>query len=299
MIFKINKPAIDPKNYFEGVMKLLRLISIIGITIIFISCGKSEVSGGDPEESPRKDKSIRRYNVEVEAEQTRERTPCDTISLQEHIINSYSAGTYLVEFDRTFTYNVPKPAVVYYKGKKNKKYVFAAIAKSKEGERFVEPKNLIGFESSFINLDSTKLGTAFFYLTLFECDGEGNFEELWEAEVPIHGGFNSMKVKRWKPKNILYVELNFEAGIISGHRNYNFFLVDGIREKPHLMETYVGIVHKRTLAVVNDDNYPDYYEYRFLDDSLGIRVRDSIPFYWDPRRQLYVTKVSRRWFRKY
>ncbi len=40
----------------------------------------------------------------------------------------------------------------------------------------------------------------------------------------------------------MYVELNYEAGIISGHRNYNLFLVDGIEKKPHLMETYEGLV---------------------------------------------------------
>ncbi len=108
-----------------------------------------------------------------------------------------------------------------------------------------------------------------------------------------------MRIKNWKEKRIQYIELNFEDGIISGHRSYNFFFVDGIEKKPHLMETYLGIVHKRTLANVNDDKFPDYYEYRFTEDSTGIAIRDSIPFYWSEKRNLYITDVSRRWWREY
>ena len=283
-------------------MKIVKLILISTLALSLNYCGGNEVNDGSPETSANTDKSIRQYNVEMEKKEAGKREPCDTLALKEFIINNYEAGTYLVDFDRTFTYNVPKSAVIYYKDRKKKKqYIFAVLAKSKPGERYVESKNLISFESSFINLDSTKLGTAFFYLTLFECskDSSNRFIELWESEVPIHGGFNYMKLKKWKPKNILYVELNFEAGIISGHRNFNFFLVDGITKEPHLMETYVGLVHKRTLANINNDRYPDYWEYRFWDDSISIRLRDSIPFYWDTTKNLYVTKYNRRWFRKY
>ena len=281
-------------------MKIVKLLLIL-LSFLLFSCGPT--SKEQAEDSPSKDESIRRYNVEMAKKQKRSSdNPCDTLALKEFIIDSDTSGTYLVEFDRTFTYNVPKSAVIYYSDKKKKKqYIFAVIAKSKQSERSIEPKNVIGYESSFINLDSTKLGTAFFFLTLFECEKEigGTFKQIWESEVPIHGGFNTMKLKRWKPKGIMYIELNFEAGIISGHRNYNFFLVDGIDKKPHLMETYVGIVHKRTLTKVNNDRYPDYLEYRFWDDSISIRVRDSIPFYWDTTRSLYITKHNRRWFRKY
>ncbi|MCF6270453.1 MAG: hypothetical protein L3J41_12130 [Melioribacteraceae bacterium] len=281
-------------------MKIIKLLIVL-LSFLLFSCGDS--SKEQAEDSASKDESIRRYNVEMAKKQKKTTdNPCDTLALREFIIDQDTAGTYLVEFDRTFTYNVPKSAVIYYTDKKKKKqYIFAVIAKSKQGERFVEPKNVIGYESSFINLDSTKLGTAFFFLTLFECDKEvgGTFKQIWESEVPIHGGFNTMKLKRWKPKGIMYVELNFEAGIISGHRNYNFFLVNGIEKEPHLMETYVGLVHKRTLTKVNDDRFPDYFEYRFWDDSISIRIRDSIPFYWDTTRSLYVTKFNRRWFRKY
>ena len=276
-------------------MKAVRfLLVLLGAILIIVSCGEGEQKTADQE--PAKDKSIRRSNLEIEEEQTANRFPCDTIALQQHIINDFPEGTYLVEFDRTFTYNIPRPAVLYYKGEKQ--YIFAVIAKSKQGERLIEPKNVVGFESSYINLDSTKLGTAFFYLTLFKCEND-DFTQLWESEVPIHGGFNRMTLKKWKTKNMQYMELNFEDGIISGHRSYNYFFVDGIEKAPHLMETYLGIVHKRTLANVNDDKFPDYNEYRFTEDSTGIAIRDSIPFYWSEKRQLYITDVSSRWWRKY
>lgn len=278
-------------------MKLyLKLSAVPLLFLVLYGCGK-EGEKGDAATSAAKDEEIREYNIGIEKEQTKNRFPCDTISLKEYILDNYEAGTYLVEFDKTYTYNVPKSAVKYFNdGGSN--YVLAVIAKSKPGERNIETKNVIGYESSFINLDSTKLGTAFFWLTLFECKDE-QFNRLWESEVPIHGGFNRMTIKTWSHKKIKYVELNYEDGIISGHRNYNFFMVNGWRNPPHLLETYVGIVHKRNLAIVNKDNYPDYYEYRFAEDSLRIRTIDSIPFYWSEKKQLYITDRNLRWFRKY
>ncbi len=282
-------------------MKLYKAIIVFLILeLLFVSCKSKEV-GGDAATSTAKDVSVREYNLDIQKEQTKNRFPCDTISLKEYILNSYNPGTYLVEFDKTFTYSVAKSAVIYFKDTSN--YVLAVIAKSKPTERNIETKNIVGYESSFINLDSTKLGTAFFWLTLFECK-EGTFNRIWESEVPMHGGFNRMTIKLWKPKNIKYVELNYEDGIISGHRNFNFFMVDGWRNTPHLMETYEGIVHKRTLTNVNNDKYPDYYEYRFasaqyLDSLAQIRILDSIPFYWSTKRQLYITDKNPRWFRKY
>ncbi|MCF8242726.1 MAG: hypothetical protein K9J16_15215 [Melioribacteraceae bacterium] len=281
-------------------MKRLILLIVFGVASLLVSCSCEEdkVDGGDAAHSAVKDESIQEYNLEVAEEQAAKRTPCDTLALKSYILENYPEGTYLVEFDKTYTSNIPKSAVIYYKSK-NEQYIFAVIAKSKPGERFIEKKNVIGYESSFINLDSTKLGTAFFWLTLFTCDKDEGFSFVWESEVPIHGGFNSMALKTWKPKKIRYIELNYEDGIISGHRNYNFYLVDGINNPPHLMETYVGLVHKRTMANVNNDFYPDYYEYRFIEDSLRIAPYDSIPFYWDTTKSLYVTKVNSRWFRQY
>ena len=283
-------------------MKLYKMFIVFPLlAALTYSCSKG-TGDGDAATSTSKDESVREYNLAVQKEQAAARFACDTIALKEFILDTYEPGTYLVKFDRTYTYNVPKSAVIYFKDSAN--YVLAVVAKSKPGERNIEAKNVIGFESSFINLDSTKLGTAFFWLTLFECK-ESDFVRLWESEVPIHGGFNRMSIKNWREKNMKYVELNYEDGIISGHRNYNFFMVDGWRKPPHLLETYVGIAHKRTLSNVNNDKFPDYYEYRFssshwqVDSLYAIRILDSIPFYWSLQKQLYITDRSPRWFRKY
>ena len=283
-------------------MKLYKLFGLFLFSFFLISaCTSKTGEEGDAANSQSKDEELRGYNLSVQKQQTQNRFPCDTISLKEYILNNYEPGTYLVQFDKTFTYNLPKSAVIYFKDGAD--YILAVIAKSKPGERNIEAKNVIGYESSFINLDSTKLGTAFFWLTLFECK-DGDFVRLWESEVPIHGGFNKMSIKTWKPKNIKYVELNYEDGIISGHRNYNFFMIDGWKNPPHLMETYVGLTHKRTMANINNDKFPDYWEYRFTshfwEDSLRtIKLIDSIPFYWSTKRNLYITDKNPRWFRKY
>ena len=275
-------------------------IFVLGLFLLACSEKKED---GDAATSDSKDKELQEYKLDVAKQQAKNRFPGDTIALRDYIKDNYPAGTYLVEFDRTVTYNIPRPAVVYYKGDAN--YIFGVVAKSKPGERNIETKNIVGYESSYINLDSTKLGTAFFWLTLFQYDKDGAFSRVWESEVPIHGGFNSMKLKKWGEKNTLYVELNFEDGIISGHRNYNFFMVDGIKNPPHLMETMVGIVHKRIIADVNKDKFPDYIEYRFnttkwkLDSLYQVRIIDSIPFYWNEKKQLYVNDKNKRWWRKY
>jgi hypothetical protein len=283
-------------------MKLYKILIVFSLIALLInSCGSESKNAGDAATNDSKDAEIQQYKLDVQKDQAKNRFPCDTISLKEYIQSSYDRGTYLVDFDKTLTYNIPKSAVIYFNDGGN--YILAVIVKSKLTERNIETKNVTGFESSYINLDSTKLGTSFFWLTLFECK-DGSFTRLWESEVPIHGGFNSMTIKTWKPKNIKYVELNYEDGIISGHRNYNFFLVDGWRNPPHLMETYLAIAHKRTIANINNDKFPDYWEYRFnssnwRDSVYQIRVLDSIPFYWSLKRQLYITDKNPRWFRKY
>jgi len=278
-------------------MKLYKTFIVFPLFLcVLIACSSDRKSGGDAATSTAKDEELRGYNLSVEKEQSKNRFPCDTIALQEYILNNYEPGSYLIEGDRTYIYDIPKPAVIYFNDGAN--YILAMIAKSKHGERNIERQNITGFESSYINLDSTTLGTAFFWLTLFECKDE-TFHMVWESEVPIHGGFNRMTIKTWRPKNIKYVELNYEDGIISGHRNYNFFMIDGWRKPPHLLETYVGIVHKRNMNNINNDKYPDYFEYRFMEDSLRIRVIDSIPFYWSTKKQLYITDRNPRWFRKY
>ncbi len=280
-------------------MKLIKYLFVI-LTVVLISCGgdENDSASGDATTSAGKEGSIRSYNLSVEQQQAGKRFPCDTLSLKEFILNNYPAGTYLVDFDRTYATNVPKAAVVYYKNQ-NATYIFGVVAKSKPGERFIETKNVTGYSSSFINLDSTKLGTAFFWLTLFECNQDGSFNVLWESEVPIHGGFNRITINNWRPKNCMYISLNYMDGIISGNRSYNFYLVNGLKNPPHLLETYEGLMHKRTMANINNDKYPDYFEYRFNEGNNIISIVDSIPFLWDTVKRLYISPVNKRWFRHY
>lgn len=285
-------------------MKLIKIIALLIFAGIFlVACGDDENErnmGDGGSMQGGSEKSLREENLVKQEETSRiNRQPCDTVSLQEYIINNFPDGNYLVEFDSPLLNATTKPAVLYHR--EGGTYVFGVIAKSKAGERNVEVKNLVGYDASFLNLDSTRLGTAFFYLTLFKCDGSGNFSVIWEDEVPIHSGFSSMKMKRWGKMKIPYVEINFIDGINSGYRNYNYFLVNGLESKPHLLETYESISRKRTIADVNNDKYPDYWEHKFIEDDTALVVKelDSLPFYWDTLKQLYITDKTRRWYRKY
>jgi hypothetical protein len=274
-------------------------LSLLSFSFLIFSCSGEKDKNADADNaaySEKKDADIQAYNIEVQKEQVKNRTSCDTISLKEYVQKNYPSGSYLVNFDRTLTYNVPKAAVIYYK--QGVTYIFAVIAISRPGERLIEPKNITGFESSFINLDSTKLGTAFFYLTLFSCS-EDSFTKIWEREIPMHGGFNRITLKTWKPKNIPYIEANFEDGIIVGHRNYNFFMLNGIKSYPHLLETYEGLARKRTIADVNKDIYPDYYEYHFYNLADRIKSADSVAFIWKVKDSLYVNTKNPRQTRPY
>lgn len=280
-------------------MKIILSFILIILTVVFYSCRSEKdknIQGDNAAYSEQKDADIQSYNIEVQKEQVKSRTPCDTISLKEYVQKNYPAGSYLVNFDRTLTFNVPKAAVIYYKSRET--YIFAVIAISRPGERLIEPKNITGYESSFINLDSTKLGTAFFYLTLFTC-AKDSFTKIWEREIPMHGGFNRITLKTWKPKNVPFIEANFEDGIIVGHRNYNFFMLNGIKSYPHLLETYEGIARKRTIADVNKDIYPDYYEYHFYNLADKIRSADSVAFIWKVKDSLYVNTKNPRQTRPY
>ncbi|WP_337865181.1 hypothetical protein [Ignavibacterium sp.] len=247
--------------------------------------------------SAEKDASIQMYNLERIKTETTNRFPCDTISVIEHIIKNFPSGTYLLRFDKTSVYDIPKPAVIYYDTNEGK-FVFAVIARSKPGERFIEPSNIVGYYQSFIDLDSTKLGTPFIYLVLFECKGEQLFT-VWEAPIPSHGGFNNFAVKNWSPKAVTYVEVNFHYGQGAGNINYNYFLVDGIRNQPHLLMTYDGIDFRRTLANINDDKFPDYYEHIFY--SLPDRVihKDSVAFIFNQKDSLYYSTEGRKITRRY
>lgn len=271
--------------------------------MIFSSCkdeSKETVSVNYKEKvelSVEKDASIQMYNLEKMKSETANRFPCDTISVIEHIIKNFPTGTYLLRFDKSSVYDIPKPAVIYYETNEGK-FVFAVITRSKPGERFIEPSNIVGYDQSFIDLDSTKLGTPFIYLVLFECKGEQLFT-IWEAPIPSHGGFNKFTVKNWSQKAITYVEVNFHYGQGVGNINYNYFLVDGIRNQPHLLMIYDGIDFRRTLANINDDKFPDYYEHIFY--SLPDRVihKDSVAFIFNQKDSLYYSTEGRKITRRY
>ncbi len=283
-------------------MKPVFIFLSAAIIFITVSCGdESEKDLSQPQKdevaySPEKDAAIQKYNLEQQKKQASKRYPCDTISLKEFILSNYPQGTYLVDFDRTLTYNIPRPAVIYpakYPG-----YVFGIIAKSKSGERFIEPKNIVGYNESFIDLDSTKLGTAFFYLVLFHCENS-RFSVVWESVIPSHGGFNTFSIQNWKSKDIPYIRVNFHYAQGIGHIDYNYFLIEGLTSKPHLMMTYEGINFRRTITDYNNDKFPDYYEYLYYDSGKKVSVLDSIPFVWNRSKLAYINTRNSRQRRPY
>ena len=285
--------------------KIQSLIYPVILILILFSC-RTEHKQSKPDVNfseqaaynPDKDAEIQRYNLELKKKQAVNRFPCDTISIIENVVNTNPAGTYLLDFDRTLTYNIPKSAVIYYKDKDGRRYVFTVIGSSRAGERLIEPTNIIGYDQSFIDLDSTKLGTPFIYLVLFECVN-GALIKIWEAPIPSHGGFNSFSLKKWNYNGTLYIENNFHYAQGVGHINYNYFLVDGIRQSPHLLMTYKGIDFMRTIANVNKDKYPDYYEHIFYNLPDRIYSKDSVAFIWREKDSVYVNTRNARQTRPY
>jgi len=248
--------------------------------------------------NPNKDADIQRYNLELKKKQTKDRSPCDTIAVMQYIFDNYPPGTYLLEFDKTTTYNIPKPAIIYFTEKDGSKFVFSVIATSRAGERLIEPTNIIGYDQSFIDLDSTKLGTPFLYLVLFECKGE-NLVKQWEAPIPSHGGFNSVALKKWNFNGTYFLENNFHYAQGVGHIDYNYFLIDNIRNNPHLLMTYSGTSFKRTLANVNNDKFPDYYEHIYYNLNDRIYSKDSVSFIWSEKDTLYINTRNQKQTRRY
>lgn len=281
-------------------MKLVIWNLFLTILVFFFSCvdekgGLEEKQSGieDVATNPSKDAEIQRANLEQRKKIAGERFPCDTLSLIDFVLQNYPQGTYLIDFDKSLTYNIPHSAVIYYD-----KYILGIIAKSKEGERLIETKNIVGYDQSFIDLDSTELGTAFFYLTLFECK-DNSFQVIWESPVPSHGGFNNMSLNKWKHKSITYVKVNFHYAQGVGHIDYNYFFVDGITEKPHLLMTYEGINFKRTIVNLNEDIYPDYYEYLYYDLGNKVFPKDSVAFVWNPEKNVYINTRNNKQTRLY
>jgi hypothetical protein len=245
-----------------------------------------------------KDAEIQRYNLEIKKKESKNRFPCDTIAVIEHILNNFPAGTYLLEFDRTETYNIPNPAIIYFTDRDGSKFVFSVIATSRAGERLIEPTNVIGYDQSFIDLDSTELGTPLLYLVMFKCSGN-NLVKQWEAPIPSHGGFNSISLKKWIYNGTYYLENNFHYAQGVGNINYNYFLIDDIHNYPHLLMTYSGTNFKRTLANVNNDKYPDYYEHIFYNLNDRVYSKDSVAFKWSEKDTLYINTKNQKQTRRY
>ncbi len=287
-------------------IKLQKLIYpiILLILLYFLSCTKADENKREAIDykeqasiNPEKDAEIQKYNLNIRIQQTKERFPCDTIAVMQYVFDNYPTGTYLLQFDRTTTYNIPNPAIIYLT-ENNIRYVLAVIATSRPGERLIEPTNIIGYDQSFIDLDSTKLGTPFIYLVLLECRGD-NFLKVWEAPIPSHGGFSKISLKRWAFNQTLFAENYFHYGQGVGHINYNYFFIDGIRKYPHLLMTYNGTHFKRTLANVNNDKYPDYYEHIFYNLADKIYSKDSVAFIWSQTDSVYINTRNSKQTRPY
>ncbi|MGA7836448.1 MAG: hypothetical protein WB996_00640 [Ignavibacteriaceae bacterium] len=259
--------------------------------------GPTTTTDEQTEFSPRKDQGIQQYNLKVKKSQSTERVPCDTLNIVGYVLDNYPPGSYLVNFDKTLTYNVPNPAVIYY-NKSDKKYIFGIVARSKPGERLIEPKNIVGYDQSFIDLDSTELGTAFFYLTLFQCDN-GEISVVWEAPIPNHGGLNWFHMYKWAYRGTPYIRVEFHYAMGKGHLDYNYFMINGLTSPPHLLMTYKGINFKRTMANINNDQFPDYYEFIYYDNGKEIVESDSVAFLWDNKDSLYVNTRNKRQTRPY
>ena len=243
---------------------------------------------------PEKDAEIQKINLEHKKKLALKRFECDTLSLIEFVLNSYPEGSYLVNIDEPLKYEITKPAVLYY----NNNYVFGIVAKSGMDKRLIEVKNIVGYDQSFIDLDSTELGTAFFYLTLFECTGN-SFNIVWESPVPSHGGFNNFYLRKWSYNNSNFIKVDFHYAQGTGHIDYNYFLTDGLTNKPHLLMTYEGINFKRTITNLNDDKFPDYYEYVYYDSGNKVKAIDSVAFVWDTKKGVYINTRNSKQTRQY
>ena len=281
----------------------LYIINIVLLSIWLFSCNSKKEEENkysenyQVENSPQRDADIQRYNLEVRKKKVTSRTPGDTISIIEYVLNNYPEGSYLIYFDKTLTYNVPQPALIYTNQGGNI-FIFGVIARSKPGERLIETKNIIGYDQSYIDLDSTKLGTAFFYLCLFQCVND-QITTVWEAPIPSHGGFNNITMQKWEYNGTPFIDINFHYAQGVGHIDYNYFLINGLTSQPHLLMTYKGINFKRTVANINNDKYPDYLEYLYIDTGDKIIARDSIPFVWSIKDSLYINTRNKKQTRPY
>ena len=81
--------------------------------------------------------------------------------------------------------------------------------------------------------------------------------------------------------------------------DYNYFLIDNIRDYPHLLMTYSGTSFKRTLANVNNDKFPDYFEHIYYNLKDRVFSNDSVAFIWSEKDTLYINTRNQKQTRRY
>ena len=276
---------------------LIGFVLFYAMAIFVAGCG--DESSDDPtdtgststkelvEDQPDKDKSIQEFNLEKRKNQTKNRFPGDTIDLMEAVLKAYPKGSYVIEEDIPNSVGIP-PAAVIYRDDSGTRMVFSLIATSREGmerDRLIESKNVIGYDQSFIDYESTRLGTALFFMTGFTVENR-NFNRIWEKYTPSHGGFRLMTLQNWAAKNIPYIKVDFYAQFKNATFYFNYFFLDGFKSKPHLLLTYEGVNQRRIMTDANGDKFPDYIEYVFVDNDHVISVVDSVTYIW--KDSLYV-----------
>ena len=63
--------------------------------------------------------------------------------------------------------------------------------------------------------------------------------------------------------------------------------------------TYDGTNFKRTLANVNNDKFPDYYEHIFYNLNDRVYSKDSVAFKWSVKDTLYINTKNQKQTRRY
>ena len=71
--------------------KMFIVLSLLGLLIY--SCTSQQEEGGDASTSDTKNEQIQQYNIGIDKEQTKNRFPCDTISLKEYVLSNYDANS--------------------------------------------------------------------------------------------------------------------------------------------------------------------------------------------------------------
>lgn len=241
------------------------------------------------------DMSIQEFVIREKMKNAPSRFAGDTLDLALYVIKNYPPGSYLADLDNISTNFAKKGAVIYFT-EKGKKYVFALIVKSMEGGKLIEIDNFTGYNSSFVDYDSTNLGTAFFYLTLFSYDSS-DFTMIWEEIIPQSGGLMNFTYSTWGPLKIPFVNVHFFSAPQLSNDEYKFFLVRGLENKPHLLNVYEGHIRRRRVADINQDSIPDYYEWRVFYTDSSRTFLDSVGFIW--KDTVYVNTRNPRMTRKY